>query len=175
MITIFYDLDGVLADYDSYWNDSKKFNRERFKKEVLQNNMFEELQTLNSGCTLLLDIRDYLINNKIKYNFQVLSSLGSPNDEVLAQEVARQKSSWIDSRFTSLFSNLNFTKHKGIKKQFATPTSILIDDTEQNIFDFNECHGHGILFNNDMDYDTILKQVIDTIDIVHAKTLRKIY
>ena len=65
MITIFWDLDGVLADYDSYWDDTKKFNRERFKKEVLENNMFEELKILVNGCGLYLDVREYLTVNKI--------------------------------------------------------------------------------------------------------------
>ena len=175
MITIFWDLDGVLADYDSYWDDTKKFNRERFKKEVLENNMFEELKILVNGCGLYLDVREYLTVNKIPYNCQILSSLGSPNDETLAQEVARQKTAWINSKFGTAFTNLNFTKHKGIKKQFATPTSILIDDTEQNIFDFNENYGHGILYNSDMDNQTTLKRVIDAIDIVKDKIERKIY
>ena len=48
-------------------------------------------------------------------------------------------------------------------------------NTENNVYDFNECHGYGILFNNDMDFNTILKEVTDTIDIVQGKIQRKIY
>ena len=69
----------------------------------------------------------------------------------------------------------NLLEVKGLKKYFATPTTILIDDTENNVWDFNECHGHGILFNSQMDYETIKQEVFDKIDLVNNMIERGIY
>lgn len=175
MITIFYDLDGMLCDYDSYWGFDKTFNKSRFKSEVMDNKMFEKLLPLDKGCDLFWGMYDYLKYNKIQYNFQILSSLGAPNDMELAVEAARQKEIWVRRNFGDCIGNLNFVEQKGKKKRFATPTSILLDDTQQNVWDFNECHGHGILFNNDMDCDTVFTEVVNTIDLVNNNIKRKIY
>ena len=175
MITIYFDLDGLLCDYDSYWGSDKTFDRIRFKSEVMDNKMFEKLRPLSTGFDLFWGVHDYLIDNRIEYNFQILSSLGAPNDIELAEEAARQKAEWVRGYFGNFIGNLNFCSHKGTKKYFATPNSILLDDTNENVYDFNECHGYGILFNNDMDFNTILKEVTDTIDIVQGKIERKIY
>lgn len=175
MITIFWDLDGLLCDYDSYWGSDKTFNRDRFKSEVMDNKMFENLELLKSGADLLWAVGAYLRENLIDYNFQILSSLGAPNDKELAMEASRQKEVWINWFFKSQFTNLNFVEQKGKKKRFATPTSILIDDTNENVWDFDECHGHGILFNDDMNFNTIFKEVCDTIDLVNNNIKRKIY
>lgn len=175
MITIFWDLDGLLCDYDSYWGSDKTFNKEKFKLLVMEHQMFEKLLPLAKGVDLFLGVYDYLKDNNIKYNFEILSSLGSPNDKELAEEVARQKAVWVRRHFADSIGNLNFVEQKGKKKRFATPTSILIDDTNQNIWDFDECHGHGILYNNNMDYKTIKQKVFCTIDLVNNMSRRGIY
>lgn len=179
MITIFWDLDNVLCDYDIYWGSDKTFDRNRFKSEVIDNKMFEKLLPLSAGIDLLWGVYDYLQVNKIEYNFQILSSLGAPNDNELAEEVSRQKELWINYHLRdyvgSYVLNLNFVEQKSKKKRFATPTSILIDDTQKNVLDFVKCHGQGILFNANTEYYTILKEVCDTIDLVYDKIERKIY
>ena len=169
------DLDGLLCDYDSYWGSDKTFDKIRFKSEVMDNKMFEKLRPLSTGVDLFWGMHDYLIDNRIEYNFQILSSLGAPNDIELAEEAARQKAVWVGRYFGNFIGKLNFTKHKGTKKYFATPNSILLDDTNENVYDFNECHGYGILFNNDMDFDTVFKEVRDTIDKVQQKINIGIY
>lgn len=175
MITIFWDLDNVLADYDSYWGSDKTFNRVKFREEVMNNMMFQNLIPLSSGVDLFWNINTYLQDNNIEYNLQILSSLGAPNDKELAEEAARQKTVWVRKYFGDFIGNLNFCSHKGRKKWFATPTTILLDDVDQNIYDFNECNGHGILFNHKMDYETVKQEVFSTIDLVNNMIKRGIY
>lgn len=175
MITINFDLDGVLCDYDTYWGSDKTFNKARFHSEIMDNKMFEKLLPMMNGFELFWGIKEYLSDNKIEYNFQILSSLGSPNDMEVAKEATRQKELWVRRYLGEFVGNLNFVEHKGKKKWFATPTSILIDDTNENVQQFIENHGHGILFNNDMDFDSILKQVLFTIDLINYKIQRKVY
>lgn len=175
MITIQFDMDGCLVDYDSYWGTDKTFNRDKFKHEVMNNKMFENLLPLEKGVNLFWDIRRYCSMESIDVNFQILSSLGSPKDIELAEEACRQKTEWVRGYFGDFIGNLNFVEHKGKKKHFATPTTILIDDTENNVWDFNECHGHGILFNSQMDYETIKQEVFCTIDLVNNMIERGIY
>lgn len=175
MITIFWDLDNVLTDYHSYWGSDKTFNKSRFKTEVMDKGMFENIAPLRSGVELFWSMDNYLKDNNIEYNFQILSSLGSPNDIELTEEAARQKELWVRRYFGDFIGNLNFVEQKGKKKRFATPTSILIDDINENVWNFTECHGHGILFSDDMCRETIFKEVCDTINLVNDKIKRKIY
>jgi hypothetical protein len=54
-----------------------------------------------------------------------------------------QKKIWLDT-YNITFKQ-NFVPGKKLKKNFATPTSILIDDTESNIDDWIGAGGIGIL------------------------------
>ena len=167
MINIYWDLDGLLADFNTYWGDDKTFDKERFKKEVLENNMFNKLEVLEKSRKLLIDISNYCMKNSVEYNFQVLGSLGSPNDDELANKIIQQKTDWIAKHFTNVFSNLNFVKRKGLKKLYATNNSLLIDDTADNVNDFIENNGKAYLWNDNISYEM---QLCDILLIIKSMT-----
>jgi hypothetical protein len=169
------DMDGVLCDYNSYWGSDKTFDKVRFKSEVINNKMFENLQPLVNGFKLLKSISDYSSDNKIYIDFQILSSLGSPDDYNLAIEVARQKKAWITKYFYNCIKNINLVEHKGKKKWFATPTTILIDDTNQNVKEFIENHGNSILIDFNIEYEMLKESIFRGIDKIQQKINIGIY
>lgn len=163
MITVFFDMDQVLCDFDSYYKGV--FDRTKFRNLVMNEKMFEKLGWTYNGQVFFNIIRDMLEYSSKDYNIQFLSSLGSPGDRELQLESARQKLVWLKNSGLDKY-HANFPVHKGLKKFMATPNSILIDDTPQNIWDFNEHKGHGLLYNdmnleeNIKEFRTIFKKVI---------------
>lgn len=144
MITVYIDLDDVLADFDKTFQ-MDKFDRDEFKRKVMDERLFETLDFMPNAENLIRTLERY--DDEFGLNIEILSSLGAPNDRILQDVVANQKCNWLESKGLHHYSK-NFTIHKGFKKLFATPKSILIDDCAQNIWDFDENHGHGFLYDD---------------------------
>lgn len=160
MIKVYFDLDGVLADFDAKTSMNGKFSSAVFRREVMEEKIFENLEPMLSGFKLLKELE------KFDVTIEILSSLGSPHSEDMQLEVAEQKKAWL-ANYGLGHLTANFVTHKGKKKLFATPHSILIDDTIQNIYDWNENGGLGMFYINDMYYamfyelNGLLKQIAD--------------
>lgn len=145
MLTINLDLDGVLANFDKRWQElegSNKFNRTAFRNQIMENNLFQDLEPMPE----MEDFKKFISLYKTSFQFQILSSLGSPIDTKQANEASRQKKMWLLNNGFDIPAI--FVHHKGLKRRFATPVSILVDDTKQNIWDFEDNHGVGIHYDH---------------------------
>lgn len=151
MITVFVDMDGVLCDFEKSY-PTKVFDKTIFENQIMEHKIFEKLDWEPNGERLILEL-NVLADRGI--NIEFLSSLGSTKNEV-AEECARQKTKWLLDRGINF--KRNFVVHKGLKKHFANPNSILIDDTEQNIWDFIEHNGMAVHYNSER-YDNAISNL----------------
>lgn len=158
MVTIFLDMDGVLCDFKTSYKKhflSDEFDRDSFDKFV-EINGFQLLDNMPNAIRLLQEVQSLQYENN-NINVEILSSIGN---SPYIDKVCEQKRNWLDSR--GIQWKANFVQHKGLKKFFATPNSILIDDTKQNIYDFNEHTGVGIYYK-DNNFDQCIDKLYEAL------------
>lgn len=168
MIDMNFDIDGVLADFDKeYFGKSavedRKFDDSRFKQFV-EDKKFEYLDVISDGF-VLMDRMSILPFVRIN----VLGSTASTKyGRDFGHEVIRQKMEWFKKVIPYNYDKIgyNFVENKSKKKYFATPTSILIDDSIENVRDFSERGGSSVLYNMNHNIDETyfkLKQIYEDI------------
>ena len=157
---IYLDMDGVIADFeerfvglfgeDSYRNDRSRKNFSVNWEQFVTTSQFETLNWFKGANELL----DYI--NKLGVEVEILSSSGGPKFHNL---VAEQKKKWLSERGLNYKPNIVSGKKK--KAEFATPKSILIDDTPEVIQYFTEAGGIGILHKDLGETLSKLKQLFN--------------
>lgn len=149
---IYLDMDGVIADfegkYKELYNVSPEFTRNNKQyrglfHDFIAGNNFAKLDMLPGAVRLI----DYL--NTLPMPTEILSSTANVDDH---EDMMRQKSFWLNAHNVTF--KQNFVPGKRLKKNYATPTSLLIDDTLSNITDWREAGGIAIWHK---DVDSTLK------------------
>ena len=167
MITIYLDMDGVLADFHkAYYDDvprDKQWNRARFRTMVMEHKIFEGLEMLPNAVHLLETVERYRSTHAVKV--EILSSKGTYDGEQ-GLETARQKEYWLEKH--GILYPANFVRSKIEKAKFAHGRAILIDDSEGCIIPFNDAGGHGILHTDQFHHET-LETLYLKVDEIHAK------
>jgi hypothetical protein len=163
-ITLYLDMDGVLADFHKEYikYDPDKSDRKKFRASVMQHNIFEKLEFMPDTQELLNHVK-HLANSGI--HVEILTSMGT-HDPIQGAEAARQKQVWLNHH--GITYKANFVRNKQEKSQYATPTSILVDDSIGCISPFIEKGGHGILHTNASKTNSILDSTILQIRSIHA-------
>lgn len=156
-------MDGVFADFEKRYHElfdsspSESRDRKEFGKNwtqfVLGKN-FETLDKWPGGDELLAFIKD--ISAKHGIEVEMLSSSGG---EKYHGEVTAQKIIWL--RKHDIPYKANIVPGRKLKKNYATPDTVLIDDTEDVISDFNRAGGIGILHKDVKDTIKKLKELLD--------------
>lgn len=154
MITLYLDMDGVLADFNKEYlkYDPEKSDRKRFRYAVLNDTLFEKLDFMPDALQLL---RHVSALNDIRV--EILTSMGT-HEPVQAMAAKYQKHNWLDAKNIPYPANFVNTKHE--KAKYATSNSILIDDSIGCITPFNEAGGHGILHTNSTDTIAMLDSTL---------------
>lgn len=153
-LTLYIDMDGVVSDFERRfrmeYSFGSGFNRDAFNRFVSRKE-FETLGKLQSVSGLLDNIIWLRNANNVSISF--LTSAGNHDDVV---EVTRQKRFWLDTNGFREFP-LICVKHKGYKKDFATPLAVLIDDTLSNVEDFIAAGGKGIHVSSKGSADAVIR------------------
>lgn len=162
MITLYLDMDGVLADFNKEYMklDPNKEDRKRFRTAVIDYKIFTHLDFMPDAQELLNHVSKL---NGI--NVEILTSMGT-HDPFQAFEAKSQKLEWLKKK--NIPYKANFVHNKQEKSKYADPTSILIDDSPGCIAPFVAAGGHGILHVNSSDSIRILDATILQIRALNA-------
>ncbi len=141
---IYLDLDGVIANFEKRYielfNESPGSARDRKEfsanwTKFIEGKHFETLDYWPGGPELIT----YLGKNHL--DVEILSSSGGNKYHDF---VVEQKKKWIETFNLPETWKINIVAGRKKKAEFATPDSILIDDTLDVIEAFNKAGGIGI-------------------------------
>ena len=143
-------MDGVVANFDKAYRayDPMKEDRKKFRSAVMDYKIFEDLEPMPNAQMLL---RHVTMLRDVK--IEMLTSKGT-YDIAQGAEAQRQKHIWLKKH--GIPYKANFVRSKEEKAQYATPMSILIDDSIGCIKPFNVAGGHGILHSDSSMRETLL-------------------
>lgn len=163
-ITLYLDMDGVLADFHKEYvkYDPDKSDRKKFRASVMDHKIFEKLDFMPDTQELLNHVK-HLANSGI--HVEILTSMGT-HDPIQGAEAKRQKTAWLQAH--GIPYKPNFVRNKQEKSAYATPTSILVDDSPGCISPFIEKGGHGILHHKASETIRILDSTILQIRAINA-------
>lgn len=155
---IYVDMDGVIADFSKRYKEKFKVTPEETRsnkefggyfKKFIDDGEFSTLDLMPDAHELLSFL------NTLHVPKEILSSTARPENHGM---IAPQKQMWL-LKHNILYKG-NFVPGKSLKYRFATPHSIIIDDTKSVIDDWNKAGGIGILHKNAESTIAMLKKYI---------------
>jgi len=153
-ITLYLDMDGVLCNFDKAYRsyDPDKSDRKKFRQAVMEYKIFETLEKMPDTQELLNHV-----SRLHGVDVQILTSVGT-YDKVQGDAAKSQKMKWLDKNNIPYVPN--FSRNKEEKSNWATPSSILIDDSAGCVAPFIAKGGHAILHKHASETIRILDSLI---------------
>ena len=155
---IYLDMDGVIADFVKRYKELYGMEPREAEKNKKFDHYFNEFIATNQFATLDMmpgawDLINFL--RKLPVPTEILSSTAT---EARYDAISRQKLDWLNSKGIE-FKPI-FVPGKKHKFKYATPNSIIIDDTLSVIEDWKKAGGIGIHHTNPVLTMAILKLYI---------------
>ena len=143
MKNIYLDMDGVIADFDKRYQELFKITTKEAERDKKWIQFFDKFIQDRHFATLdlmpeAIELMDYLKGTGIPIT--ILSSTSSDKRDVA---IRPQKMEWLSKHKIDFPVILVPGAH--LKKDYATPNCILIDDTAKNIDGWRREGGIGIL------------------------------
>jgi hypothetical protein len=155
---IYVDMDGVIANFEKRYVDKFGVTPESTRKNNDFANRFDTF--INDGEFATLELMPdahvlFAYLNSLSIPKEILSSTATPNWHSL---VAPQKIVWLNKHNINYAPNL--VPGKQHKAKYATPDSVLIDDTPVVIDAWNKAGGIGILHTDAESTIAMLKMYV---------------
>ena len=154
-ITLYLDMDGVLADFNKEYLklNPNVYDRKRFRNAVMEDKIFEKLDFMPDTQELLNHVR------KLHgINIEILTSMGT-HDPIQGAEAKRQKLAWLEKH--GINYKANFVRNKEEKGAlFAKPNTILVDDSVGCVAPFIKAGGRGILHSHSSETIPMIDSII---------------
>lgn len=156
MITIYFDMDGVLADFEKKYYQHFDTHIDSTPDHILWNNIkkIEDFWLNLDEIEGSRNIWDFA-HLQPKTEIEILSAPSRHDERSLPQ-----KNAWLDQKYPKHTFKRNFVRARD-KQKFANSKSILIDDMKRNTDQFISAGGKSILFNNSNQVLEDLKKVLD--------------
>ena len=155
---IYLDMDGVIADFEKRYKELYHMEPREAEKKQQFNDLFGEFIATKQFATLD-EMPDASIGleflRKCSVPTQILSSTAR---EETYDEISKQKMVWLQAH--GITFNPIFVPGKKHKYKYATPNSIIIDDTKSVIDDWNAAGGIAIWHKDWLTTISILKMYV---------------
>ena len=155
---IYLDMDGVIADFVKRYKELYHMEPREAEKKKEFNKFFDEFIETNQFATLDMmpgSMMGLEFLRKANVPTQILSSTAN---EARYDDISKQKMIWLQTH--GITFNPLFVPGKKHKYKYATPDSIIIDDTESVIDDWRKAGGIAIWHKDWMTTLAILRQYI---------------
>ena len=138
---IYVDMDGVIADFEKRYTQLYGKISEEQRRSVFRENFKDFIVTEQFATLELMPDARQLITalDKLDIPKEILSSTAY---QEVYEVIAMQKARWLATHNISW--KQNFVPGKANKYKYATPDSIIIDDTLSVIYDWNKAGGIAI-------------------------------
>lgn len=136
-------MDGVIADFSKRYREKFRVTPEETRNNKDFNGYFKKFIDDSEFSTLELmpDAKELLhFLHELDVPKEILSSTARPENHEM---IVPQKQMWLLKH--NIHYKANFVPGKSLKYKYATPNSIIIDDTHSVIDDWNKAGGIGIL------------------------------
>jgi 5'(3')-deoxyribonucleotidase len=146
MRTIFLDMDGVVADFDSFassllgrkigWHESKfDLTKEEWAKLSSVDRLYYNLPLMPDATKLVA----YVKSLSTRFNVQFLTAV--PRRTTMP-EARADKQAWVDKYFPGMRMDIGPFSHD--KQKWCNPGDILVDDRPSNIEEWKAAGGVAI-------------------------------
>ena len=153
MKTIFVDMDGVVADFDTFasdllgrkigWHQSKfDLTSEEWEKLTTVDRLYYQLPLMPDATKLIA----YVKSLSTRFYVQFLTAV--PRRTTMPDARA-DKQAWVDKYFPGMKMDIGPYSHD--KQKWCSPGDILIDDRPSNIKEWTEAGGIAIYHTGDVD------------------------
>ena len=155
---IYVDMDGVIADFHKRYTERYRMSPAeadgagqfgKFFVKFIADREFSTLELMEDAVELL----NFL--NGMKAPKEILSSTARVENH---SSISAQKNEWLKHHNINYVQN--FVPGKHLKYRFATPNSIIIDDTKSVIDDWNNAGGIGLHHTDAKSTIAMLKKYI---------------
>ena len=153
MKTIFVDMDGVVADFDTFasdllgrkigWHQSKfDLTGEEWEKLTTVDRLYYQLPLMPDATKLIA----YVKSLSTRFHVQFLTAV--PRRTTMPDAKA-DKQAWVDKYFPGMKMDIGPFSHD--KQKWCSPGDILIDDRPSNIEEWMRAGGIAIYHTGDVD------------------------
>ena len=152
MRTIYIDMDGVVADFDTFvssllerpigWEATSDLSDEEWKKLASVDRLYYKLPMMPDATKLIA----YIKSLNTRYHIEFLTAI--PRRTTIPSAQA-DKQAWVDKYFPGMKMNIGPYSHD--KQKWCTPGDILIDDRPSNIEQWTAAGGIAVYHTGDVD------------------------
>ena len=161
MLTIYFDLDGVLCDFDrqcsqlNCWKPNGRPNWDLM--DEIGPSFWESMNPINTGMELINLCKDY-VDNTPNIQLGILSAIHLKNGKI-------GKINWIHNHLPYIDSNNIVILNNGnLKSQYANTNSLLVDDNKDNVYNFSLNGGLSVQFDKHKNPLFLLARIVALTD-----------